>query len=86
MEVESQYEDQVTFLGVPSLADHGAINEFHEAHGIETFINVPDLGRQIWLAFGVTEQRTYVLLNDDGTFERTGYGNLEQDVQDLIAR
>ena len=86
MEVESQYGEQVTFIGVPGLADEPAMLEFHEETGIDTFPNVPDGDGEIWQAFGVTEQRTYVLLNDDGTFERTGYGNLEEDVQALIAK
>ena len=86
MEVQSQYGDQVTFVGVPSLADEDSIQEFHDRHGIDGFANVPDRAGDIWQAFGVTQQRTYVLMNDDGTFERTGYGSLEEDVLDLIAR
>ena len=46
----------------------------------------PDIEGEIWQRFGVTQQRTYVLINDDGSFERTGYGSLENDVRDLISR
>ena len=60
----------------------GFINE----HGAGGFGHIPDTQSQIWRRFGVTQQRTYVLINDDGTWRRTGYGNLANDVQGLIAQ
>jgi len=86
VEVEQQYGDQVTFIGVPSLATIADIDEFIEIQGVDGFVNIPDQKREIWERFEVTRQRTYVLLNDDGTWERTGYGSLPEDVQDLINR
>ena len=86
MEVQQQYCDQVTFIGVPGLADQESMLEFIERTGVESLEHVPDETSGLWERFGVTRQRTYVLLNDDGTFEVTGYGSLEQDVLDLIAK
>lgn len=85
MEVEQQYGDQVTFIGVPGLANVSDMEVFVERHGIE-FENVPDLDQVIWDRFDVRRQRTYVLINDDGTWEQKGYGSLPEDVQSLIAR
>lgn len=50
------------------------------------FDHIPDPDGVIWRRFGVIQQRTYVLINDDGTLRTTGYGSLEQDVQGLIAQ
>jgi len=86
VEVEQEFGDQVTFIGVPSLAPSGDIDDFVTRQGIDGFVNIPDLKQEIWRAFEVTQQRTYVFLNDDGTWERAGYGSLRDDVQDLIAR
>jgi len=85
VEVEQQYADQVTFVGVPGLADEDSMAEFIAERGIGGFANVRDADA-IWELFEVTQQRTYVLLNDDGTWEQTGYGSLPQDVQELISR
>ena len=54
--------------------------------GVGAFSHIPDPNGEIWRRFGVTQQRTYVLINDDGTWNRTGYGNLAGDVQNLITR
>lgn len=53
--------------------------------GVGAFNHIPDTQGEIWRRFGVVQQRTYVLINDDGTVRKTGYGNLEGDVQALIA-
>ena len=50
------------------------------------FDHIPDEDGVLWQRFGVSQQRTYILINDDGTWERTGYDSLRDDVLDLIAR
>ena len=47
--------------------------------------HIPDLKSEIWNAFDVTMQRTYVFINADGTVEKKGYGSLASDVEALIA-
>ena len=54
--------------------------------GVGGFNHIPDPDGEIWRRFGVVQQRTYVLINDDGSWRRTGYGNLEGDVLGLIAQ
>ncbi len=85
MEVAEKYGDQVNIVGVPGLAGLGDINEFVDDTGTDLIEHIPDESGDLWRRFGVIEQRTYVLVNDDGTTRTTGYGSLEQDVQALIA-
>ncbi len=85
MEVAEQYGDQVRIIGLPSLADLESIDGFIADTGTDGIANLPDLDGTIWRQFGVLEQRTYVYINDDGTWRRSGYGSLQADVEDLIA-
>ena len=59
---------------------------FVSDRGVDGFEHIPDPEGEIWRRFGVFRQRTYVLINDDGTKRTTGYGSLEEDVLDLISR
>lgn len=87
MEVQEEFGDQVRFIGVPSLSsDLGAMDAFVAETGTDGFAQVPDVDGVIWNQFGVSEQRTYVYINDDGTWETSGYGSLRDDVIDLIDR
>lgn len=87
MGVEQEFGDQVHFIGVPSLTnDVTAIEQFAADTGSAAFLNIPDLDGLLWNNFGVREHRTYVLINDDGTWSLSGYGNLRGDVEDLIGR
>jgi len=61
------------------------MQEFVAQRGVGGFNHIPDPQGVIWDRFGVRSQRTYVLINDDGSIRLTGYGSLEQDVQGLIA-
>ena len=58
---------------------------FVEEQGVSSFQHVDDQTAELWLRFGVTQQRTYVYIHDDGTFRQAGYGSLLQDVEALIA-
>lgn len=84
MSVQSQFGNQVRFVGVPGLASPEEMGPFISTHGANGFPHIPDQQGEIWRRFGVTQQRTYVLINDDGTWRRTGYGNLRGDVEALI--
>ena len=71
---------------MPGLASAEEHREFVNATGVGAFQHVDDQSQELWSRFGVTEQRTYVLLNDDGSFQLTGYGNLQGEVENLIAQ
>lgn len=86
MEVQQQYGDQVRFIGVPSLASIADIEEFITDTGTDGFLQLPDQKREVWQQFDVLEQRTYIFINDDGTWRRSGYGSLQEDVEGLIAQ
>ncbi len=86
MEVEAQYGDQVRFIGIPGLSDVPDMEQFVASTRTDAFPHIPDPDSIIWDRFGVTKQRTYVYVNDDGTWQTSGYGSLEADVVDLIGR
>ena len=83
MSVQSQFGSQVRIIGVPGLAGSSDFGPFINRHGATGFSHIEN-GDDIWRRFGVTMQRTYVVINDDGTWRRTGYGNLAGEVQQLI--
>lgn len=85
MEVHERYGDQVRFVGVPGLAEDASMERFLAETGVDNFPHVPDGEGQLWARFGVTEQRTYVLINDDGSVRTAGYGRLAADVEGLLA-
>ena len=86
MEVEQQYGDQVQFVGVPGLSSRGSMQGFVDETGTQGLRHIPDVDGVIWERFGVSQQRTYVFIDDDGSWRRAGYGSLAQDVEDLIAQ
>ena len=73
------------FLGVPGLSDPGSMRQFVDTHGAGAFQHVDDPATTLWTRFGVTNQSTYVFINDDGEFRVSGYGNLESDIEGLLA-
>jgi hypothetical protein len=85
VEVQQQYGDQVQFLGVPGLADQASIERFVAETGVGAFPHITDETSGLWERFGVTDHRAYIYIDDDGTSTVGGYGNLEADVQALIA-
>lgn len=84
MEVEQRYAEQVRIIGVPGLADQASMADFVAETGTQDLIHVPDEDGVIWSRFGVTQQRTYVLIDDDGTWRTSGYGTLDADVAALV--
>ncbi len=86
MEVQAQFGDDVQIIGIPGLADADSARSFVERTQSGSIIHIDDPGGELWQRFGVTEQRTYVLVNDDGTTQIRGYGSLSSDVSELISR
>lgn len=85
MEVQEQFGEDITIIGVPSLASADSYPDFINGTGTDIIEHIPDEEGVIWERFGVTRQRTYVYINDDGTTTLTGYGSLPSDVSALIA-
>lgn len=86
MEVQQQFGSQVTFVGIPGLGSSEEFAEFIADTGVGSFQHIDDPGGELWARFGVVQQRTYILINQDGTAERKGYGSLGSDVANLIAK
>lgn len=85
MEVQQTYGDQVTFIGMPGLAAVDSMQVFVEENEVEGIPHVPDASGELWESFDITQQRTYIFIDDDGSMRVGGYGQLEADVEALIA-
>lgn len=86
MAVEQKYGDQVRFIGIPGQAEEDSMREFVNETRTDVIEHIPDVDGELWIRFGVSQQRTYIYIDDDGSWRTAGYGSLEQDVQDLIAQ
>ena len=85
MSVQEQFGDQVRIIGVPGLSNEGSMRDFVAETGTDDLTHIPDVDGVIWERFSVTEQRTYVYIDDDGSWRTAGYGSLAEDVEALIA-
>ncbi len=86
MEVRQQFGADVQIIGVPGLSsDIESMRSFIADTGTDEFPHILD-GGEIWQQFGVSEQRTYVYVNDDGEWRTSGYGSLASDVEGLISQ
>lgn len=85
MEVQQRYGDQVRFIGMPGLSGAESMARFVDQTGTDAFPHIPDETGALWERFDVRQQRTYIFINDDGTARMGSYGQLEADVEQLIA-
>ena len=72
-------------------AENPELQEFVDHHELDHFTQLDDSGQVLWDRFGADGRSTFLFLNDDGTFGRTGYGevdltSLTARTEDLIAR
>lgn len=86
MEVQQQFGDDVRIIGIPGLSNPESMENFISSNGVGSIDHLDDPDGELWDRFGVTEQRTYVFVNDDGATRKGTYGSLPSDVEDLIAR
>ena len=70
---------------MPGLADPSGFPELIESTGTSNIPHISDESQELWNRFGVSRQRTYVYIDDDGTFEQAAYGSLASDVEALLA-
>ncbi len=61
------------------------MEQFVSDTGSDVVPHIPDPDGELWERFGVSEHRTYVLIDEDGTARTGAYGDLPDDVADLIA-
>ena len=85
MEVQEQFGEDVQIIGVPGLSNIEAMQNFVSTNAVDSIPHLKDQG-ELWERFGVTEQRTYIFINNDGSSRVATYGSLPTDVEDLIAR
>jgi len=85
VEVKEQFGDDITIIGVPGFASAGDFEGFIENTGTGLIEHISDEDLEVWGRFGVTQQSTYVYIDDDGTFRLSGYGSLAEDVAALLA-
>ena len=77
-EFEAEYRDQIRFIGVSGQDNPEEMQRFVADHGVDGFDHIADLRSEIWLAFEITAQPSFVFINDDGTIARH-IGSLEHD-------
>ncbi|GEM_PF-2248159 len=66
----------MTFIGIGSRADIPELEEFVARHELAHFVQIHDEDQALWNRFGASGRSTFLFLNDDGTFSRTGYGEV----------
>ncbi|QYJ02648.1 redoxin family protein [Nocardioides panacisoli] len=82
-DLSQQYGDQVAFVGVGSLDGGDAIASFAEDAPGPTHLSDPD--GALYRHFGITEQSSFVVLDDGGEeVLRTGYGD-DAAIADAVA-
>ena len=65
--VAAQFEDQVTFIGIPGLGPVDDMKRFVDETGTEGFEHVIDADGSLWQRFGVVSQPSFVFVATDGT-------------------
>lgn len=71
-EIAATYGDRVNVVGVGSLDESAAIEEFADAVPAD-FTHLDDPDGAVWRHFGVTAQSTYLVLDADQTVVASGY-------------
>ena len=77
-------------LGIGSRANTTELKEFVARHELAHFTQLQDDDQSLWRRFGATGRSTFLFLNNDGRFTRTGYGEVDEEllverIQGLIA-
>ncbi len=88
-DVATEYEGEISIIGVASLGDRGQMEEFIADTGSSNLQHLADIDGDVWSIYEVTYQYTFAFLNDDGTYEtyqgRLSEGELTDRVDALLA-
>jgi hypothetical protein len=76
--VEVKYRDKVTFVGIAGLAPGADFGAFVDYTGTGELTQLNDESGSLWAQLGATGRSTFLFVNNDGTFSRTGYGQMDE--------
>jgi hypothetical protein len=82
--------DEVTFLGIGGQADASEMATVVDRTGTGGFTHLVDVDGSLWAQFGADIRSSFLFIGDDGSIQRTGYGEMDEDrlrsiVEDLAA-
>lgn len=77
---------EVTFVGVASREDVGAMRDFVRDYGVGGFTHLDDSGGELWQRFGINYQPAYAFISPDGTVEVEKRQLSESELADRVAR
>lgn len=66
------------FVGIGGQAPGAELAPFIEATGTDGFPQLDDEAGELWQKFGTEGRSTFMFINDDGTFELTSYGVVDE--------
>ncbi|MEM7325322.1 MAG: hypothetical protein AAF531_19700 [Actinomycetota bacterium] len=76
--VEAELGDQVRFVGIGGQAPGADFEPFVSQTGTDGFTQIEDESGDLWDRFGTGGRSTFMFINDDGTFELTSYGVVDE--------
>lgn len=78
-EVEAAFGDQVQFVGIGGESPGGNYAGFVERTGTDGFTQLQDdESGELWQRFGTGGRSTFMFIQEDGSFQLTSYGVVDQ--------
>jgi hypothetical protein len=79
----------VTFLGIGGQAEAEEMQPFIDRTGTDGFTHLVDEDGSLWSQFGADIRSSFLFIDDDGSVQRTGYGEMDEDrlrslVEDMV--
>lgn len=87
--MQREYGDEVSIVGVAGRDEMPAIVAFVDDLDVGGFPHAVDSGGDLWRAYGITNQPSFVFLNDDGTsvgfLGAMGAAGMSEQIEVLLA-
>lgn len=87
--IGAEFEDSVTFVGVPGLGKVEDMKDFVDATGTDGLTHAVDSDGSLWQRFGIISQPAFAFVSADGSVETfsgsLGADDLRQATEDLAA-
>ena len=86
--LQAEYGDRIGIVGVGGMGTTAEMHEFVSDLDVGSVRNLDDAAGELWRAFAITEQSTYVLVDRAGAVVRSGYLDdleLTTEVKALVA-